>query len=268
MRKFWTVLAYFLVGLSLVVLFIRFGVKPITNYLGYQPRAGLKVTSNPQASIYLNNQQIGQTPYEDHSLAVGKYQIRIGDGEAKWEGSVNLNSGVVTVVNRDLPTPQSTSSGEVLTLDTGKGVVISSNPADCEVEIDGKVVGKTPLSLYDLPVGEHVFIIRHDDFLARSVKAYLPEDKTLTMDIDLSAMVAPAVSVTPPPVITPAKALKVSGTPNGFLRVRAKPSTTSAEIGRINEGETVNVIEQSSDWYKIKLDDGKVGYVSSQYVTK
>ncbi len=268
MKKIWSILVYCLIGLSLILLFIRFGVKPLTNLLGYQPKAGIKVTSNVTAFVYLNDQQVGKTPYEDNNLTVGKYKIKIEEEGSKWESTISLNKGTVTVVNRELPSVTNISSGEILTLNTGKGVVIASNPSESEVEIDGQIKGKTPLSVYDLPVGEHVFIIRHNDFLARSIKAYLPEGMTLTMDVDLSAQEQPVVSTTPPPVITPAKTMLVKGTPNGFLRVREKASTSSKEVGRVSEGETVDVIEESSDWIKIKLADGKEGYVSSDYVVK
>lgn len=50
------------------------------------------------------------------------------------------------------------------------------------------------------------------------------------------------------------------------LNIRKGPGTTYAVQGTVSKGKTVVVLEKSgSDWYKINYD-GKVGYVSAQYV--
>lgn len=270
MKKIATIGLYILVGLSLIALFIRFGVKPLTNLLGHQPRAGIKVTSNPTANVYINGRQVGKTPYENNALEVGQYQVKVEEGSYRWENPVQLNKGTVTIVNRDFAASQTTNSGEVLTLNTGSGVVIATSPSGASIEIDGNSAGKSPISLSNLPVGEHTFIIKHENHLARSIQAYLPENMTLTMDIDLAANDQPAPASVAAPIPTPAvvQTVIVKDTPNGFLRVREKASTSSKEIGRVSEGDSITMIEESLDWIKIRLEDGKEGYVSAQYVEK
>lgn len=49
------------------------------------------------------------------------------------------------------------------------------------------------------------------------------------------------------------------------LRVRTQPNTSSAIMGRVYEGEVLQVIEEDNGWLKIN-HNGKVGYVSSQFV--
>lgn len=52
------------------------------------------------------------------------------------------------------------------------------------------------------------------------------------------------------------------------LNVRSGPSTSYYILGKLRIGDKVKVIEQlSNGWSKIKFE-GKVAYVSSQYLSK
>lgn len=58
-----------------------------------------------------------------------------------------------------------------------------------------------------------------------------------------------------------------TGTINGdSVNVRKEPNLTSSKIAKLNKGEQVDVYEKSGDWYKVKLTDGKNGWVFSQYI--
>lgn len=50
------------------------------------------------------------------------------------------------------------------------------------------------------------------------------------------------------------------------LRVRSKASTTSNIITLISKGNTYEVTKDQGDWVKIKLNNGKSGYVAADYV--
>ena len=50
------------------------------------------------------------------------------------------------------------------------------------------------------------------------------------------------------------------------LNVRSGPSTSYSVIGKVSEGDKVEVISTSNGWSKIKYN-GKTGYVSSQYLS-
>ncbi|MBE7103409.1 SH3 domain-containing protein [Bacillus cereus] len=49
------------------------------------------------------------------------------------------------------------------------------------------------------------------------------------------------------------------------LRIRTQPNTSSAVMGRVYEGKVLQVIGEENGWLKIN-HNGKVGYVSSQFV--
>ncbi|ALQ67578.1 hypothetical protein ATN06_09400 [Bacillus thuringiensis] len=51
------------------------------------------------------------------------------------------------------------------------------------------------------------------------------------------------------------------------LRVRTQPNTSSAIMGRVYEGEVLQVIGEENSWLKIN-HKGKTGYVSSEFVSE
>ena len=56
-------------------------------------------------------------------------------------------------------------------------------------------------------------------------------------------------------------------TEDSNLNIRQEPSTDGAIVGKAAKGETVTLVEQSSDeWWKIKTADGEEGYAYSRYL--
>jgi hypothetical protein len=62
--------------------------------------------------------------------------------------------------------------------------------------------------------------------------------------------------------------VEVSGTPQGWLRVREKPSTEAKELGRVNERERLELLSETAGWYQIRTAAGLVGYISAAYARK
>lgn len=54
---------------------------------------------------------------------------------------------------------------------------------------------------------------------------------------------------------------------SSYLNVRSNASTRSSVLGRIYKNQKVDIVGQTSSWYKINYK-GKTGYVSKDYVTK
>jgi uncharacterized protein YgiM (DUF1202 family) len=73
----------------------------------------------------------------------------------------------------------------------------------------------------------------------------------------------PAV-VTPPPGPT---YTSVKITTNG-ARVRSQPNTTSDVLITLNSGDVVDYLGEENDFYKIKLPDGREGYIATWLGTK
>jgi SH3-like domain-containing protein len=53
---------------------------------------------------------------------------------------------------------------------------------------------------------------------------------------------------------------------SGQLNIRQKPNLNSRIIGQAYKKSGLRILERYSDWYKVKLNDGKIGYASRDYI--
>lgn len=253
--------------ISILVLLIRYSSNAAELFLGIKEKSGISVLSTPnEATVFLDGNEIGKTPFEDRNLEVREYNVKLEKEEASWQGKVKLTAQTLTIVNRDLAKDQASSSGEILTLDKGRGVTVVSNPSGAEVEIDGKVFGKTPLNI-NITSGEHIINLSYPNYLNRSIKVTLPNNFNLTVSVDLALSDADLTTISAP-VITQTPEVIVKQTPTGFLRVRDKGSLLGKEIAQVKPGDTLILLEELSGWDRVRLPDGTEGYVSSTYVEK
>lgn len=261
------ILVWILILLSIIVLLVRYSSKVEEVLLNVKQRGGISILSTPtDARVFLDNKEVGKTPYEDKNLDVKKYNVKIEKDDASWQGNIGLIAQTIVIINRDLAKDQASSSGEILTLDRGKGITVVSNPSEAEVEIDGKSSGKTPISV-NVQSGEHTIILSHSNYLKRSIKAILPDNFNLTVSVDLALSEADLSTISAP-VITQTPEVYVKQTPTGFLRVRDQASLSGKEIGRVNIGEKLVLLEELAGWDKVRLLSGTEGFVSSAYVEK
>lgn len=264
MKKF---LVWMLVLISLAALLLRFSDKIAEIFLGFKETNGLSISSEPpEATVFLNEKQVGKTPYEDKALQAKDYIVRLEKGPLFWQGRVKLTSGTMTVVNRNIASDSASSAGEILTLNKGKGLTIISNPSAAQVEIEGKFYGETPVTV-NIDPGEHTILISHTNYLKRSIRADLPDGFNLTVSVDLSLSEADLATISTP-VTTQTPTVYVKNTPTGFLRVRDKPSLAGKEITQVKPGDTLILLEELSAWDRVRLSDGTEGFVSSSYVEK
>ena len=116
-------------------------------------------------------------PYQNENLTEGEYLITLQpeddstqSAKASWQGYAKLNTGTLTVVNREMEDTLAASSGETISLEKGKGVTVISTPNQAEVFIDGVSKGLTPLTISDISSGEHQFLISRDNYQKRSIR--------------------------------------------------------------------------------------------------
>ncbi|MEW8438535.1 MAG: SUMF1/EgtB/PvdO family nonheme iron enzyme [Candidatus Thiodiazotropha taylori] len=96
-------------------------------------------------TVYINGKAFGSTGKNSHKLAAGDYIIRIKKtGYEDWEQSIQLKAGIKQVVRADL-VPE---KGEL---------IISSDPSDVTVSIDGQSVGG--IGTYKLTKGTYLIRI-------------------------------------------------------------------------------------------------------------
>lgn len=261
------ILVWTLIFLCVVALLLRFSNKIAETFLGVKQTSGISLLSDPtDAAVFLDGREVGKTPFESSDLDVKEYTVKIEKNNAFWQGRIKLNASTVVVIKRDISADPTSAAGEILTLIRGKGITVISNPIGAQVEIDGKVYGKTPITV-DESVGEHTISVSRTNYLNRNIKADLPANFNLIISVDLALSEAD-LTVVQTPSIAKTPEVIVKKTPTGFLRVRDKPSLAGKEVAQVKPEEMLILLEELGGWYRVRLSSGIEGYVSSSYVEK
>lgn len=262
----------------MIGILLWFGYPVLVEKLGLTGRAGIKIDSNPKTKVYINGQEVGLSPFQDENLKEGEYLVELREVEATaaaspsasirgWKGYVALNTGTLSVVNREIGDNLTNSSGEVITLESGSGVTVISTPTEAKVIVDGTERGRTPLTIASLPSGEHQFIISHDNFLNRSIRANLVDGYNLKLNVDLALSEADLTQISSPPITSNVE-LVVKKTPTGFLNVRETASTNAKVVVQVKPGDTLVLLEELPNWDRVRTGGGEEGFVSSSYIEK
>jgi len=249
-------------------------------------KGALQVTSFPESKVYLNGAYIGKTPLckcdNNDMLKVGDYTIRLvplKNDLAEFQEKISISESVLTVVDRKFA-KDALSEGSVISLsplsDKKKTeLIVVSLPEGAGVSLDSNEIGKTPISINNPTESDHVLKINKNGYREKMVRirtlagykltvvAYLATDDQITDQTTASAS-ASILDVTPTPVA--GKSVLILDTPTGFLRVRETVGGT--EIGRVTPGETYELVDEQSGWVQIKLKDGTIGWISSEYTKK
>ena len=184
---------FFLLGLLLITVILTGCTLP---FLGKKQKAALQVTAEPKATVFLNEEHLGQTPFFDENLTPGEYKLKIvpESNEAEfldWQGVVKLSPGILTVVSRSLGKTEEESSGYVLSLEpiaekNEAKISIISTPDSVVVALDGEPKGFTPLSLDNLEEGEHVLTISSPGWEEKIIKAKTVKGHKLSVNVQLA----------------------------------------------------------------------------------
>ncbi len=246
--------------------------------------SGLKVISNPPASIFLDDRLIGKTPYEGKYKS-GEYIIKlipeeVATSASSWQGKIVLQSSLLTFIRRDLGPSEFTSAGEILSLEKISGseaqIAVLSTPDGATVIFDGQEKETTPLLLREVNPGEHDITLVSPGFVSRTIKVQATLGYKLTVNFQLALLSTSesAPETTSIPKVTGEKQqsegsqVLIKDTPTGFLRVRSDPTTSASEIARIKPGEKYQFIEEKNGWYKIIYEEDKEGWISGRYAEK
>lgn len=265
-----------------------------------QANGGIRVTTNPASTVFVDDQQVGVTPYESNKMAPGEVSLRLvpqataGATLAAWEGKIRLTPGIQTIVGRDFAETLAQSSGYVLTLDRigGKRAAISvvSTPDAAAVKIDGGSQGFTPVALESVGEGDHQVLLTAPGYADKLVTMRAVAGLRSVLTVQLAQLAQPPTSTgsatasgssvlsgqsreaspTPKASLPPKPYVQVSNTPTGWLRVRTDPSLSATEAAKVNSGQAFPYKDTSADnnWYQIEYQPGSLGWISVQYAKK
>ncbi len=282
MKKKFILLAV-LVFLFIIFVITRFFILNNQNAMGR-----LKVTSSPQASVFLDNLVIGKTSFEDKAKT-GEHILKlIPEGSAtdiaSWQGKIKIFKNSLTFVNMELGSSDVNTAGEVFTVSkmesSPKGkdygeIYVETDPTGAIVYLDNDEKGVAPLILTDVLKGEHELSVFMPGFFRRTQKInIIPKYRVnalfkLAIDQSKKNQIEgnkeDKEKKATDSAQTKGKIVVIKDTPTGWLRVREEPSLSASEAAKVKPGEKYKYLDKQSGWYKIKYDN-KEGWVSSRYV--
>jgi len=272
--------------LLLIVIFVIFVAVRFFIFDKQNEYGKLKIISSPTASIFLNSTLIGKTPYED-KYKVGEYLLKLipetsATDTASWNGKINIYKNSLTYINRELGSSDIASAGEIFTTskmtkkpqnsESGE-VYVETEPQGAIITLDSDEKGVAPAIMENVTKGDHELSVFMPGFFRRTQKVNVDPgyrvNAAFKLAIDESA--TPTKVLENKQATDSAKSAKtkitIKDTPTGWLRVREEPTLNASESGKVNPGETFELLDEQDGWYKINFD-GKDGWVSSTYSSK
>lgn len=256
-------------------------------------KGALQVTSSPEAKVFLNDKYLGQTPLckceATDMIQAGHYTVRLVPFDKnlpEFQEKIEISESVLTVIDRKFG-KNALSEGSIISLsplsDKKKiELLVVSFPQGSKVLLDDNAIGQSPLLFKDLTESDHVLKVKKNGYREKTVRIRTPMGYKLTVAVYMSTSTAVAdrapVSASASATVVPSggpstapsskEAVIILDTPTGYLRVRESASVGSAEVGRVNPGESYQLVDEQGSWYQIMLKDNTNGWISSQYATR
>ena len=272
-------------GLLLIIAVL--GVGGLVVFVFHGPlvkgKATVQLNASPKATVYIDGREAGTTPYENNTLKAGEIDFRLipeASFSASWQRKLTLAPKTKSVVNWEFDPNPDNEAGAILyfektSLRDKAGLIVTSEPDNCSVSVDGQMRGFSPLNLEDIGEGSHKIFISLPGYKAREVMARAINNYRLVLEVKFakevvstgSAVAVESEVADEKPTIDKPYVL-IKDTPTGWLRVRMEPSTAATEAAKVDPGEKYALLDEKSGWYKIKYEQEKEGWISGRYAEK
>ncbi len=247
----------------------------------------IKVVSSPTAEVFIDNIDIGKTPFED-KYKIGEYFVKLipagtASEAAAWQGKVKISKNTLTYVNRELGASDITSAGEIFSVskmekttkpNSGE-IYVETDPQGAIVYLDNEEKGVAPLVIADVQKGDHELSVFMPNFFRRNQKINVDQGYRVNASFKLAYDKSQKLPETNDnkKEATPSSSLAktqivIQETPTGWLRVREEPNIEATEAAKVNPGDKFDLIEEQEGWYKIEYIKGKTGWVYSEFASK
>lgn len=130
------------------------------------------------ASVYINEEFVGNTPLSNYKQAYGTYQYRLESlNYHPATGTIELNSGKF--------------EQKVVLKPAFGSISVKSSIAGAKIVLDGKQTGKqTPTTLTEIPSGKHTITLQMDKYAPRQQEVIVEDGQTANVSMTLDARFA------------------------------------------------------------------------------
>jgi hypothetical protein len=265
-----------------------------------KPTAALKVDSNPQSLVFVDNIQIGQTPVEKFfipsEVAVKLIPSSTTSALPSYQTKVRLTKETYTIIKRDFGSTESESAGDIISLEPQKSktaslAIVTASPDSASVTLDGLPQGFTPLLVSPVIPGDHQILVTAPGFGERAISAKAVVGYKLTINVKLAGQTQvapiptpePEMEAIPSPTIKPKSSPKPSPTviagvyvsiidtdKTGYVNLRSGPGTGFLKLGKVYPGDKFKLLDSKNNWYQIRvdLDSTNSAWISAKYTEK
>ncbi len=223
------------------------------------PKFGeLRVDSQTSSSIFLDNKNIGKTPFKD-KVNVGEYTIKIVPDSTvsqtiSWQGKISVGQNLLTYVNANLSDSDLTTAVDIVWLEkiTSKQseLSVTTNPDGATILVDDVSRGVTPLSIQDIAPGEHSVSVTNVGFLTRSIKIKTTAGYRVIANLKLALSGSPQ-SDTASDEASSSASLNTS-TPTVTPKVSPNEKTSLTPTPTTKSGSTTNTKDPEKPYVLIK----------------
>lgn len=231
-----------------------------------QKRAALQIDASPTSTVYLNDNDVGQTPYFDDKLKPGEYSVKIAvsdQPERTWTTNVTLSPQIITVINRQFGANEEESSNYLLQLEpiTDKDnaeISIITIPDNVIVKVDGQPQGFSPVSLNNINEGDHSITLSAPGYQELTIKAQVKNGYKLIVSAQLAR--TPGIDLLPEDNQATDSAdleeneedsedeASTTPTPKPTSKPRSSTATSSGEMAR----PYVVITETGTGWLRVR----------------
>jgi len=237
-------------------------------------KAALSVSTTPKATIFLDGEHLGQTPYYNEKLKAGEYVLKIvpeSSGQAlnPWEGRVTLSPGILTVVNRELGLTQDDSSGEILSFEqladkNAISISVVTTPDGAVVNLDGEPRGFAPLSLDNISEGDHLLVVSSPGYKEKSIKAKTVKGHKLIASVQLAREQTETETNEEEEEEESTPSATPKATPKASPKVSPSPKSSPTTSGEEPERPYVQIDSPDAGWVRVREEPN----TSSEELTK
>ena len=130
------------------------------------------------ASVYINDEFVGNTPLNNYKQAYGTYQYRLEHPNYhSSSGTINLNAGRY--------------EDKIVMKPAFGSVAIKSNVVGAEVLLDGKITSKkTPCTLNEVASGRHTITLRLNKYAPQQQEITVEDGQTAQVSVSMDARFA------------------------------------------------------------------------------